>query len=76
MRAPGLSGNRYVELGSWVRKEVPGVRSFRVFICSISPAPWSFSSCPTGGAGGGAGYMAENRLIGLRGDTDVFTTFE
>lgn len=25
---------------------------------------------------GGAGYMAENRLIGLRGDTDVFTTFE
>jgi acyl-CoA oxidase len=25
---------------------------------------------------GGAGYMAENRLIGLRGDCDVFTTFE
>jgi acyl-CoA oxidase len=25
---------------------------------------------------GGAGYIAENRLIGLRGDTDVFTTFE
>ena len=25
---------------------------------------------------GGAGYMAENRLIGLKGDTDVFTTFE
>jgi acyl-CoA oxidase len=25
---------------------------------------------------GGAGYLAENRLIGLRGDTDVFTTFE
>jgi acyl-CoA oxidase len=25
---------------------------------------------------GGAGYMAENRLIGSRGDTDVFTTFE
>ncbi|HEY7050630.1 MAG TPA: acyl-CoA dehydrogenase [Mycobacterium sp.] len=25
---------------------------------------------------GGAGYMAENRIIGLRGDTDVFTTFE
>src|SRR5208337_5413017 len=25
---------------------------------------------------GGAGYMAENRLIVLRGDTDVFTTFE
>lgn len=25
---------------------------------------------------GGAGYMAENRLIGLRADTDVFTTFE
>jgi acyl-CoA oxidase len=25
---------------------------------------------------GGAGYMAENRLISLRGDTDVFTTFE
>jgi acyl-CoA oxidase len=25
---------------------------------------------------GGAGYMAENRLIALRGDTDVFTTFE
>lgn len=25
---------------------------------------------------GGAGYMAENRLTGLRADTDVFTTFE
>lgn len=25
---------------------------------------------------GGAGYLAENRLISLRGDTDVFTTFE
>ena len=25
---------------------------------------------------GGAGYMAENRLVALRGDTDVFTTFE
>jgi acyl-CoA oxidase len=25
---------------------------------------------------GGAGYLAENRLIALRGDTDVFTTFE
>jgi acyl-CoA oxidase len=25
---------------------------------------------------GGAGYMAENRLIALRGDVDVFTTFE
>ncbi|HZA10849.1 acyl-CoA dehydrogenase [Mycobacterium sp.] len=25
---------------------------------------------------GGAGYLAENRIIGLRGDTDVFTTFE
>jgi acyl-CoA oxidase len=25
---------------------------------------------------GGAGYMAENRLISLRADTDVFTTFE
>jgi acyl-CoA oxidase len=25
---------------------------------------------------GGAGYMAENRLIALRGDIDVFTTFE
>jgi acyl-CoA oxidase len=25
---------------------------------------------------GGAGYLAENRLIGLRGDIDVFTTFE
>lgn len=25
---------------------------------------------------GGAGYMAENRLIGLRADSDVFTTFE
>lgn len=25
---------------------------------------------------GGAGYMAENRLIALRADTDVFTTFE
>jgi acyl-CoA oxidase len=25
---------------------------------------------------GGAGYLAENRLIGLRADTDVFTTFE
>ncbi len=25
---------------------------------------------------GGAGYMGENRLVGLRGDTDVFTTFE
>lgn len=25
---------------------------------------------------GGAGYLAENRLIGLRGDCDVFTTFE
>ena len=24
----------------------------------------------------GAGYMAENRLIALRADTDVFTTFE
>src|SRR6201747_1213020 len=29
-----------------------------------------------GEAWGGAGYMAENRLIALRGDTDVFTTFE
>ncbi|HKI41989.1 MAG TPA: acyl-CoA dehydrogenase, partial [Mycobacterium sp.] len=25
---------------------------------------------------GGAGYMAENRLVALRGDSDVFTTFE
>jgi acyl-CoA oxidase len=25
---------------------------------------------------GGAGYLAENRLIALRGDCDVFTTFE
>jgi acyl-CoA oxidase len=25
---------------------------------------------------GGAGYMADNRLIALRGDADVFTTFE
>ena len=25
---------------------------------------------------GGAGYMAENRLIALKADTDVFTTFE
>src|SRR5690606_15358303 len=25
---------------------------------------------------GGAGYMGENRLVGLRGDIDVFTTFE
>ena len=25
---------------------------------------------------GGAGYMADNRLIALRGDTDVFTTFD
>jgi acyl-CoA oxidase len=25
---------------------------------------------------GGAGYLAENRLIALKGDTDVFTTFE
>ncbi|MFD4365912.1 acyl-CoA dehydrogenase [Rhodococcus sp. NPDC058521] len=25
---------------------------------------------------GGAGYMAENRLTALKGDTDVFTTFE
>ncbi|MGK2879746.1 MAG: acyl-CoA dehydrogenase family protein [Mycobacterium sp.] len=25
---------------------------------------------------GGAGYLAENRLISLRGDIDVFTTFE
>lgn len=25
---------------------------------------------------GGAGYLAENRLISLRADTDVFTTFE
>ena len=25
---------------------------------------------------GGAGYLAENRIIGLRADTDVFTTFE
>jgi acyl-CoA oxidase len=25
---------------------------------------------------GGAGYMADNRLIALRGDSDVFTTFE
>src|SRR6516225_6592507 len=25
---------------------------------------------------GGAGYLAETRLIALRGDTDVFTTFE
>ncbi|GAS94001.1 acyl-CoA oxidase [Mycolicibacterium canariasense] len=25
---------------------------------------------------GGAGYLAENRLIALRGDIDVFTTFE
>jgi acyl-CoA oxidase len=25
---------------------------------------------------GGAGYMADNRLIALRADTDVFTTFE
>jgi len=25
---------------------------------------------------GGAGYLAENRLIALRADTDVFTTFE
>ena len=25
---------------------------------------------------GGAGYLAENRLIGLRADSDVFTTFE
>jgi acyl-CoA oxidase len=27
-------------------------------------------------AGGGAGYLAENLLAGLRADTDVFTTFE
>jgi len=27
-------------------------------------------------ASGGAGYLAENRLIALRADTDVFTTFE
>src|SRR5690606_9418914 len=25
---------------------------------------------------GGAGYMAENRLVDLRADSDVFTTFE
>ncbi len=25
---------------------------------------------------GGAGYLAENRLVGLRADVDVFTTFE
>ena len=25
---------------------------------------------------GGAGYLAENRLVELRADTDVFTTFE
>lgn len=25
---------------------------------------------------GGAGYMADNRLVGIRADTDVFTTFE
>ncbi len=25
---------------------------------------------------GGAGYLAENRLIALKADTDVFTTFE
>ncbi len=25
---------------------------------------------------GGAGYMAENRLVGLRGDADIFATFE
>ncbi|NLU84128.1 acyl-CoA dehydrogenase [Rhodococcus sp. HNM0569] len=25
---------------------------------------------------GGAGYMAENRLVGLKADSDVFTTFE
>ena len=25
---------------------------------------------------GGAGYLAENRLVGLRADSDVFTTFE
>ncbi|WP_197380033.1 acyl-CoA dehydrogenase family protein [Mycolicibacterium mengxianglii] len=25
---------------------------------------------------GGAGYLADNRLIGLKADTDVFTTFE
>jgi acyl-CoA oxidase len=25
---------------------------------------------------GGAGYLAENRLTGLRADTDIFTTFE
>ena len=25
---------------------------------------------------GGAGYLSENRLVGLRADSDVFTTFE
>src|ERR1700736_6968924 len=44
----------------------------------MSPNTWNASRALQEGreACGGAGYMAENRLIALRGDTDVFTTFE
>ena len=34
------------------------------------------TSAANGRACGGAGYLAENRLPGLKADTDVFTTFE
>ncbi len=41
-------------------------------------ATWHASAAiqETREACGGAGYLAENRLVGLRADSDVFTTFE
>ena len=55
VRAPGLSGNRWVELSAWVRKEGRETRRLRVIIRSIRPRPLGCSSVATGGADGGTG---------------------
>ena len=59
--------------------EAPGRRELETHAAGIKAvATWhathTIQTCRE--ACGGAGYLAENRLPGLKADTDVFTTFE
>src|ERR1700757_244497 len=67
VRAPGLSGNRCVELASSVRKDGCPTCSLVVIIRSIKPRPSGWAGAATGGGAGTTGGCGGAGGTGGRG---------
>ncbi|HVW80963.1 MAG TPA: acyl-CoA dehydrogenase [Mycobacteriales bacterium] len=72
-------GELVAELHDLPRDDEQGRRRLETFAAALkATSTWHASATVQAcrEACGGAGYLAENQLVGLRADLDVFTTFE